>query len=395
MKKIAIIMTGDLPVPSVKGGAVETLIDIILESNEENNCFNTTIYSTYDTEAFKASKKFKNSKFVYFDINRKFNSSFIYLSKIFRKIFGTSYKSLFIKKVIKDIKKKNYDLVLVEGESRVVRYISKNVKTKILLHLHSNSLNNKLVDGKKIIDSCYKVITVSNYIKKEVLTLGEEFSDKVQVLKNCTDIERFDKTKYLDFRNEFRKENNIKENEKLLLFSGRINPDKGVKELIEAFKLVDNENCKLLIVGSTWFSSDKKSDYSMELFNLSKSISDRVIFTGYVPYKNMPAVYAAADIAIVPSIWDDPAPLVVFEAMATGIPIIATNSGGIPEYVNRECCIVLERDGNLIENLSNSINKLLNDNELCISMGKAARSNSLNFSTKKYYNDFIKMINDI
>ena len=74
-KKIAIICPAELPVPSVKGGAVETLIDHFLDENEKRGeqALEIIVYSVYDINAELESKKYKNVKFKYFKINEKFS----------------------------------------------------------------------------------------------------------------------------------------------------------------------------------------------------------------------------------------------------------------------------------------------------------------------------------
>ena len=74
-----------------------------------------------------------------------------------------------------------------------------------------------------------------------------------------------------------------------------------------------------------------------------------------------------------PSIWDDPAPLAIIESLAAGKPIITTNSGGIPEYVNGDCAIILNRNSNLIQSLTDAMLKLAESQDLREKMGNASR----------------------
>src|SRR5574344_2008481 len=69
MKKIAIVNNGELPVPAVKGGAVECLIDLLLNENEKYGKFHFEVYSIYDKNAEDASKKYKYASFVYIDVD--------------------------------------------------------------------------------------------------------------------------------------------------------------------------------------------------------------------------------------------------------------------------------------------------------------------------------------
>ena len=123
---------------------------------------------------------------------------------------------------------------------------------------------------------------------------------------------------------------------------------------------------------------------------LVKKINKNVIFTGFVEYKEIYKLYAIADIAVLPSIWDDPAPLTIIESMAAGLPIITTNSGGIPEYVNNKCAFIIDRDSNLVYNLSKTIESLIKNEELRGKMSEESKKTSKNLTKVEYYKDFVK-----
>ena len=73
-------------------------------------------------------------------------------------------------------------------------------------------------------------------------------------------------------------------------------------------------------------------------------MGERVIFTGFVPNDQMPAYYRAADAACFPALWDEPAGITAIEAMACGCPVIATESGGMAEYLQGSGAVLLPRD---------------------------------------------------
>ena len=70
--KIAIICSQGLPVPAVKGGAIETLVEIICKENEIYRELDIDVYSIYDDDAIESSKPYKNSKFIYSCKNKKY-----------------------------------------------------------------------------------------------------------------------------------------------------------------------------------------------------------------------------------------------------------------------------------------------------------------------------------
>lgn len=83
-----------------------------------------------------------------------------------------------------------------------------------------------------------------------------------------------------------------------------------------------------------------------------------VVFTGYVNYDDINYLYAIADLGVIPSIVNEACPLTAIEMMASGIPVICTNSGGLPELIDDGCGIIVDRT-NLTQNLTRTIKKYM------------------------------------
>jgi len=131
-----------------------------------------------------------------------------------------------------------------------------------------------------------------------------------------------------DFRfqiNEFKSKLGIREGENVVLTASRLVPKNGVGDLIAAMKYVP-DNVKLLICGS---GQDEK-----ELKDLSKrlGLSNRIIFLGHVLPEELPKYYAMADVFCRPSL-SEGLGNVFLEAMAAGVPVVATPVGGIPDFL--------------------------------------------------------------
>ena len=160
----------------------------------------------------------------------------------------------------------------------------------------------------------------------------------------------------------------------------------------DTVKNISNQNYKLLILGSALNELKTKTKYQEEIENIVQTISSKVIFTGFIKYEEINKFYSIADIAVLPSIWDDPAPLTVIESLVSGLPIITTNSGGIPEYATNGSAIIIERNKDLVENLSKSINLLLNDEAKLKEMSISAKKVSKDLTLNNYYNNFIDIM---
>jgi glycosyltransferase involved in cell wall biosynthesis len=109
----------------------------------------------------------------------------------------------------------------------------------------------------------------------------------------------------------------------------------------------------------------------------------------------MPIIYKMGDIAVLPSIWDEPAGMTMVETIASGLPLITTNSGGIPEYISNECSIILDRNDRLIDDIANSIKMLIDNPSIREMMIQNGKKLSEIYNLKNYYKQFIKLITNI
>lgn len=389
---ILIITSGVLPVPPVNGGAVENLIDFLLKDNEKNHYFNYTVCSIYNKKAIEETKKYKNSKFIFLkNTNIKYKFEMV-IRHLINKLPNIYIGNAFINNVKKKIDFNKYDWIIIENSPEYVLPIYENAKGKLILHLHNDRLNVNSKLNYKIFSSYDKIFTLSNYIKNRVKEISPKNSEKVYTLYNGIELDKFGKDKYLNEISFLKRKYNIEEKDKVVLYTGRLVPEKGVMELIKAFNNIKNDNYKLVIVGSMGYGKTIMSKYIKKLVKIS-SCNKNIIFTGYIDYNMMPAVYAMADIGIVPSIWEEPFALTVIEHLASENPIIVSNSGGIIELVNENCSIIVDKDKNYINNLAKSMKILLSDNEKRNKLKNNTIRQAYKFNIKKYCNRFYILLN--
>ena len=151
----------------------------------------------------------------------------------------------------------------------------------------------------------------------------------------------------------------------------------------------------MVIVGGNFIGKNDKSFYEEKLEEECKSIQNNIIFTGFVDYSIINKFYAISDVAVLPSLWEEPAGLTILEALSSGVPVITTKSGGIPEYVEDGSAILLNRDENLVKNIAFSIDKILGDKKLLCSMKKNCIINSKKYSISAYFENFTNLIKKI
>lgn len=388
---IAIITTGILPVPAIKGGAVETLIDILINYNEDHREHFITIFGTYDKEFEKMDfSKYKRTEFVLTN-----NNSFV--TKVKRKIFQYTHNSFyynyyldfFAAEVSKKIAHGSYDVLVSENRPGFILALRKKFNGRLFLHLHYDNLYKGVEFAEEVVSACTGVLAVSSYIKERVCTL-ESSKGKVNVVYNGIDLEKF---REISDANITRAQFKLKEEDFVIVFTGRIEPIKGIKELLEAFASIkEYPDMKLLIVGSASVTDLSKNQYLGEINKISSALGDRVIFTGYQQYKDIPAILQLCNLSVIPSVCEEAFPLTALESLSSGLPIIATRSGGMPEAVDDNCSIILEKDEHLVENLIRSILKIYKDRNLQQDMSKHAVEQSKKFSKENFASNFFAAI---
>lgn len=384
--KLAVLTCGMLPIPAVQGGAVENLIDFYLEYNNKKRLHDITVFSPLDAEAETHSALSS-------DVNHyTFIDTTSMKARIGRRIFKfthspSDYYNYFIEyyfeKVYKRLKKADYDYIILENCPGYAYKLSQRGYKNLILHLHNELLHSNSRYHDIIFNSLVKILTVSDYIKERVSTIQP--SGKIQTVYNGIDIRRFSTKKNTETS---RKAIGFSENDFVIVYSGRINKDKGVSELIDAMlQLQERPNIKLMILGSSFFNDAKDVDaFTYNLKNKAEKIKDRIVFTGFIPYCQVPDYLQIADIAVLPSMWEEPFGLTIVEAMAAGRPLITTRSGGIPEICENVSTIVERTD--IVNNLTSAILDLYGNPEKRKQMSAAALERAKLFDKESYSENF-------
>jgi len=394
---LLIITKGTLPFPPVKGGAVENLLQIIVEKNEAYCDFKFTVFSISDNKIVNDY----NNKYAKCSIKYINGNSCIYkLKRFFRYLinrnklnyFGNQFINAVCKKIIKD--KIYYDAIILENAPEYAIPLKKITNKPIIQHLHNELLYKGSRYYKKISKSSDLFVSVSNYITNRVSTTVEDTS-KLKTLYNGIDLTSFNKKLPKQRYDELRNKYGINDNEIVIVFTGRLQPHKGVKELFLAFNRIAHiYNVKLLVIGASGYSTTKKSEYIKELEDISSLCKNKVIFTGYVDYNTISDYYKIGNIGVLPSLWEDPCPLSCIESLASGLSLITTNSGGIPELVNEDSAFIIDKNKDVVSQIEEKLILLIENKELRESMGRAARLRSQLFSDEKFYQNFKQLINE-
>lgn len=204
------------------------------------------------------------------------------------------------------------------------------------------------------------VIAVSNQVRDALIREYLLSPEKVNLVFNGIEVGRFAKASPGSVRENL----GLTQETPFLLYLGRVASEKGIDRLITALASVRKVN--LVVVGDGP-EKDNLREQAKEL-----GLGHRVQFVGQVDYSKVPQYYAAADIFVLPSVAWEGLPMTVIEAMAAGLPVIASRVGGVPDAVQEGKTGILVEPAN-VGQLKGAVSQLLQDNELQRKMGKSAR----------------------
>ena len=208
-----------------------------------------------------------------------------------------------------------------------------------------------------------EVIVNSNYMKGHVQGLFGLPFDKINVIPNGINVNNFTGIdRDYDFRRQY-----AMDNEKIILYVGRLVYEKGVQHLISAMPkiLANYHDAKLVIAGKGGMLDELRA----QAFNMG--IADKVYFTGYLNSKQVQKMYKCADVAVFPSTYE-PFGIVALEAMLAGVPTVVSDIGGLNEIVEHRVDGMKSYAGNA-NSIADSVLSLLYDPQLAANVAKRAR----------------------
>ncbi len=204
-------------------------------------------------------------------------------------------------------------------------------------------------------------------------------SDRIRIIPNGVDLSEFEN---LAVRRGA-------EGEVTVLFVGRCySRQKGLEYLVRAVEhLPSRQKVHLKIVGEDWGGVT-----GLRALARALGIEDQITFTGPLPRADVIRAYGSADIFVLPSLFE-PFGIVLLEAMAAGLPIVASRVGGIPEVVQDGATGLLVRPGDS-RVLAEAIGRLISDPSLRSQMGEAGRLRAAAFSWERLVPRILKVYDE-
>lgn len=270
-----------------------------------------------------------------------------------RRPFRTSslYYPMYARRVARDCRARGRDVIHVHAVANflpIMRHA--NPAARLVFHAHDHAVNDF---DRELMHSWLRhadlILACSGFVAGAIRRRFPELAERCGVLHNGADLERFAPPR--DGRLSRSGDDACR-----LLFVGRIAPEKGVHVLLEAFQgiaarhpratldivgpgdlspkqFVDPFNEDPLFEGLEKFYQEPASYLAGLKAGVGDEIGDRVRFLGPVPNAELGRYYQQADIFIFPSLWQEPFGMPLVEAMAAGLPVVATESGAFPEIV--------------------------------------------------------------
>lgn len=174
-------------------------------------------------------------------------------------------------------------------------------------------------------DGCLAVMTNSKLVHDQILQYYKVRPDKINVIYNGVDTDRFNPRAKEKFREKTRQSLGVSSDETLVLFISNDFKLKRLDLLIESMAIYDNTMFKLVVAGA-----DDPEPYQKR--SRDCGLSDRIMFTG--PCKRIEKLYSAGDILVLPTLYDAFAN-VCLEAMACGLPVVTTKTNGAAELIRQ------------------------------------------------------------
>ena len=228
------------------------------------------------------------------------------------------------------------------------------------------------------------VIAVSNRARKDISIYAGADPNKVKTVYLGPD-DRFRKALSKDLLKTIKQKYNLPD--RFILNVGLIYPGKNIKNILQAYaKLHKKIPQKLVVAG------DLRWKYEDQLKPLDEyHLHDDVIFPGWVAHEDLPAFYQMADLFLFPSIYES-CPIALLEAMASGCPVVTSNTGGTPEIAG-DAAILL--DPNDPEAIAAAVHSVLTDAQLREALIRKGVEQSKRFSWERCARETLELFESL
>ncbi|MDE5072912.1 MAG: glycosyltransferase family 4 protein [Trichodesmium sp. St16_bin4-tuft] len=377
--KILLVCTEKLPVPCIRGGAIQTYIDGILPFLKRDH--EVTVFSVADPEL----------------PDQEIRDNILY-KRASRKTSEEYYQA-----VTNFVAGREFNWIVIYNRPKYLPMVAEVApNSRFILSMHNEMFHAKKIKPEEAIlclERVEKVVTVSKFIADGIAKLFPGYEHKFKPVYAGVDLKLF-QPRWIEGLEGKRKEKLAAlglEDKQVILYVGRLTDKKGPHLLISAMTKVikKHPSAVLLIVGSKWYGNNEENGYVREIKVKAEQLGGAVQMTGFIPPSEVADYFLLGDVFVCASQWEEPLARVHYEAMATGLCTITTGRGGNPEVV------IPGKNGIVITDYENSgafadcIDYLLSMPNKREEMGKRGRELAeLYYSWSRVAWDILSIIND-
>ncbi|SCW72688.1 Glycosyltransferase involved in cell wall bisynthesis [Paenibacillus tianmuensis] len=285
----------------------------------------------------------------------------------------------YVEGVSRKLRKLRPKVIQVENRPRFARFLKRrHPDAEVWLSLHSVMFVSKphirRPELRRCLAAADRIVVNSHYLKDEMVRRDPRVKAKIFVNHLGVDPDRF--------ISRWSPEGAAKreallcrlglQDRKIILYVGRLIPIKGVHRLLAAMPEIVGRvpDAMLLVVGGAYYGSKRLTPYVRRLRRASVPLSKHVRFVPYVPHGEVDDWFRLADVLVVPSARREAFGLVNVEAMAAGVPVVATRAGGMPEIVEEGVTGITVEPDALESGLAPAVISLLQNEDEARCMGE-------------------------
>ena len=327
--RILVIAPEQLPVPAIIGGSVETCIDQVFRRLAARGHHVTIISRAHPRLPrieLKQGGKLRHNR------------------------IPAHHKSQYISQAMRVSSSQAFDVIQVENRPTFIQTVHQQFpRTPIILSLHSLTFMSRLSRrrGNQVLRLVKGVTTVGRFITSSMTSRFPSYKKKFSTSHQGVDTRLFRQRSPLA-QKRLRRAWSVSGTTNIL-FVGRTVPQKGLHTLVKAMARIPKTSkpLRLIVAGASWPGKKHQSPYMNSIKRLAQQLNIRLTFTGYIPPARIHQIYQLSDIFVCSTKYQEGVPLVNSEAMASGIPVVASRRGGIPEMIQHN------RNGLLISDYTN------------------------------------------
>ncbi|MFZ5827515.1 MAG: glycosyltransferase family 4 protein [Bacillota bacterium] len=352
--RIALVCTEKLPVPPVKGGAIQTYIDGVLPFLAARH--EVTVVGRSDP-ALPDRERAGGIRYV--------------------RLPADDGPEPYADAVAAFLRTERWDVVeCFNRPAFVERFASAAPGARLILSMHNEMFQPHRLPpqrARRVLGLVDTVVTISDFIGRGIARLYPGAAPKLRTIRSGVDLDRFRPGPHPS-EAALRERYGLGDHP-VILSVGRLSAKKGIHLVLAAMERVrlTHPEAVLLQVGSRWYGRDDEDDYVQAIKRHAADLGDAVRLTGYVPYAEIDGYFGLADLFVCASQWQEPLARVHYEAMAAGLPVITTDRGGNAEVVTEGHNGLIVRPHDRVELFAAAMQTLLDDQPLRERLGRAGR----------------------